>query len=73
MKNSKRCPKCHSDDTVKIGGVSNVFVNAIKWRWNTIKVIKYLCAGCGYIENWVDAADDVARVKKKYVAAASLS
>jgi transposase-like protein len=69
MKNSKRCLKCQSTDIVKIGGVANVFVNAIKWPWNTVKVTKYLCASCGYIENWINAAEDVARVKKRFGAA----
>jgi predicted nucleic-acid-binding Zn-ribbon protein len=69
MKNSKKCPKCQSTGIVKIGGTGNVLVNAIKWPWNTVKVTKYLCASCGYLENWVDAAEDVARVKKKFGAA----
>jgi hypothetical protein len=27
---------------------------------------RYLCASCGFIEEWIDAAADVAKVKTKY-------
>jgi hypothetical protein len=34
------------------------------WKaWNTVGVSRYLCGSCGYIEEWIDSADDIARVK----------
>ena len=32
---------------------------------SAIQVTRYLCASCGFIEAWVDSADDIAKVKKK--------
>lgn len=27
---------------------------------------RYLCASCGFNEEWIDSPDDIAKVKKKY-------
>ena len=31
-----------------------------------VKVTRYLCANCGFIESWVDDPDGIAKIKKKY-------
>jgi hypothetical protein len=33
---------------------------------SAVKVTRYLCASCGFIEEWVDSPDDLAKLKKKY-------
>jgi transposase-like protein len=70
MRNSKNCPKCGATDIVRIpisrgGGYNWIFLG----MWgavNAVGVTRYLCASCGYIEEWIDSADDIAKVKKRY-------
>jgi ribosomal protein S27AE len=71
MRNSKACPKCKATDIVRIPGVvgnygagNNIFIGRI--LFSAVKVTRYLCGSCGFSEEWVDSADDIARVKKRY-------
>jgi ribosomal protein S27AE len=71
MRNSKNCPKCKSADIVRIPGVvggygagNNIFVG--RTIFSAIKVTRYLCGSCGFSEEWIDSADDIAKIKKKY-------
>ena len=34
--------------------------------FSAVKVTRYLCAACGFSEEWVNSADDIAKLKKKY-------
>jgi hypothetical protein len=34
--------------------------------FNAAKVTRYLCASCGFSEEWIDSTDDIAKIKKKY-------
>lgn len=71
MQNSKTCPKCQSSDIVRIpgearlfGAGNNIIVGAT--IFGSVKVTRYLCASCGFSEEWIDSADDIASIKKKY-------
>jgi hypothetical protein len=72
MRNSKTCPKCRSNDIIRIPGKTGSYgsdVANISMGWtifNVVKVTRFLCASCGFIEHWVESADDLATVKKKY-------
>ncbi len=69
MKNSKQCPKCRSTDIVRtpgsVGpyGAGNIILLG---RSAPVTVSRYLCAGCGFIEEWLDSAEDIAKVKNKF-------
>jgi transposase-like protein len=71
MKNSNRCPKCKSSDIVRVpgdirgyGAGNNIIVG---WTiFNAVKVARYLCATCGFSEEWIDDAADIAKIKTKY-------
>jgi hypothetical protein len=72
MLNSKTCPKCQSTDIVRIlgearpfGAGNNISVGAT--IFSSVKVTRYLCASCGFSEEWIDSADDIAKLKKKYI------
>jgi predicted nucleic-acid-binding Zn-ribbon protein len=70
MKNSRKCPKCQSSDIVRVPGKLGPFgVEFGMTQLSSIKVTRYLCASCGFMEYWIDSANDIARVKKKYGAA----
>ena len=71
MRNSKTCPKCKSTDIVRIEGAvgghgagNNVSVG--RTVFSAVKVTRYLCASCGFSEEWIDSAADISSIKKKY-------
>jgi hypothetical protein len=71
MRNSSQCSKCQSDQVVRIPGTISAFgagnnIAAGNTIFSSVKVTRYLCAVCGFIEEWVDSADDIARIKAKY-------
>lgn len=74
MRDSNGCPKCKSTDVIRIPGdmrgfgsyFSNLIVVGWKGPYGSAKVTRYLCASCGFSEEWVDSADDIAKVKKAY-------
>jgi predicted RNA-binding Zn-ribbon protein involved in translation (DUF1610 family) len=71
MRNSKPCPKCQSTDIVRIPvtrtrGGYNLINIGIMGPWSAVRVTRYLCAACGFIEEWIDSADDIAKLKTKY-------
>jgi len=72
MKNTKRCPKCQSSDIILVagkrdaGGAGNLIRVS---RWNAFAAVKptlHVCGSCGYMENWLVAPEDIARVKAAY-------
>jgi hypothetical protein len=71
MRNSKACPKCQSNDVVRIPGMVGAYgagncINVGRTIFSSVTVTRYLCVTCGFSEEWVDAADDLAKIKKKY-------
>lgn len=71
MKTIKSCPKCQSDDVLRVPGTQQThgFGNNIKagaTMFSAILVTKYLCCNCGYIEDWVDDPQDIVKIKKYY-------
>lgn len=70
MKNTNKCPKCGSSDIIKVPGYAgaygsgnNIMVGmTIKFA---VPVDRYLCADCGYSEEWVDI-DNIDKIKKKF-------
>jgi predicted nucleic-acid-binding Zn-ribbon protein len=71
MKNSRVCPKCQNDEIVRIPGETRAFgagnnILVGSTIFSAAKVTRYLCASCGFSEEWVESADDIASIKKKY-------
>jgi predicted RNA-binding Zn-ribbon protein involved in translation (DUF1610 family) len=73
MQNSKICPKCQNTEIIRIpgearafGAGNNILVGGT--IFSAAKVTRYLCASCGFSEEWVESADDIARIKKNYPA-----
>jgi hypothetical protein len=65
------CPKCGSRDifvvpgSVGFGGAgSNIIAGST--IFSAVKVARYLCSGCGFIEEWVDDPDGLEKIKNKY-------
>ena len=70
MQNSKICPKCQEHEIIRIpgearafGAGNNILVGGT--IFSAAKVTRYLCASCGFSEEWVESADDIARIQEK--------
>jgi Zn ribbon nucleic-acid-binding protein len=71
VKNSSECPKCHSEDILKIWSypASNRRGDSIPfgpWIFSDIPVTRYLCCSCGFTEEWIDSTDDIQNLKQQY-------
>jgi len=71
MKNTGICPKCHSSEMIRIPGNVGAYGtgNNIKvgfTNFSAVKVTRYLCASCGYTEEWIDDPNDIEKLKKYY-------
>lgn len=71
MQNSKTCSKCQNTEIIRIpgevrafGAGNNISVGAT--IFGAVKVTRYLCASCGFSEEWIGSADDIAKIRKKY-------
>ena len=69
MKNTKICPKCGSNDILRIEGTNNGYGggNNIKSSvFGVALVTRYLCCNCGFSEEWIEKDEDIKKLKKKY-------
>lgn len=69
MKNSCTCPKCNSNNIIKIPGTVGAYGAGNNIRYSTfsyVKVTRYVCCDCGYSEEWIDNREDIEKLKKKY-------
>lgn len=68
MKNTNICPKCQSNEVIrilgKIGSGNNIQVGLTVF--SEVAVTRYLCTSCGYTEEWVDDPMDIQTLKKHY-------
>ncbi|MBQ8904880.1 MAG: hypothetical protein IJY85_00750 [Ruminococcus sp.] len=67
MKNRINCPKCGSNDIVRINGYAgaygsgnNIMVGVTVF--SAVNVNRYICCHCGYTEEWIDQ-HDLAKIK----------
>ena len=71
MKNSGQCPKCGSHDIIRVltrhdrlGLGVNIMVKI--WPTVAVPITRYLCSTCGYLEEWVDSPENIAKVRDQY-------
>ena len=46
------------------GGGNDIPAGSLSFR--TVKVTRYLCGSCGFSEEWIDAPEDLHKLKEKY-------
>jgi predicted nucleic-acid-binding Zn-ribbon protein len=69
MRHTRICPKCESDDILKIKGGStwtgyqNFILGSLT---KMVPVTRYLCANCGFSEEWVEDQKGLELLKKKH-------
>jgi predicted nucleic-acid-binding Zn-ribbon protein len=64
MKNGK-CPKCSSREIFKHSAVTARSNLAVSF-FNQAKLEDYVCTQCGYLESYVNKAEDLKKIKKKW-------
>ncbi len=64
MKTSKHCPKCGSDNIIKVkySHNSKIFTGFLE----QVKIAKYVCIKCGYIEEWIEKQSDLVKIGDEY-------
>lgn len=72
MKNSKCCPKCNSNNVVRVpdnpnrhASGNNIYTSTITLI-KKIPVIRYVCCDCGYVENWVEKQKEREEIKRTF-------
>ena len=74
MKNTHTCPKCNSSEILQLIGngldsFGGDYVVVSKWtNIERVPMTRYICASCGFCEQWVDSAEDLAKIVKRYTA-----
>ena len=71
MNSTGTCPKCKGRDVVRIPGEVGAYGtgNNIQVGWtifSSVKVTRFLCAGCGFTEEWIEGSEDVRSLKAKF-------
>ena len=68
MRNSGKCIKCQSADVLRVPDkMKGTYGNSIPVSmFRVAGVTRYVCASCGYSEDWIDSAEDLAKIKLKY-------
>ena len=63
MKNTKHCPKCKSNDIVKVKETSQKYIHSHK----SMGGCKYFCCNCGFQEVWIVDSKSIAKQRKWYL------
>ena len=72
MKNSLRCPKCGSGriawipDNGRYANGNNIYLRSSVVLAGRIPLIKYVCCECGYVEEWVESGEDLAKIEREF-------
>ena len=62
MKNTNKCPKCGGTEIIRFNGYSGPYGtgnNLMVGRsiFSAVNVNRFVCASCGYTEEWIDKED----------------
>ena len=72
MKTTHICPKCHSQNIVRVpdNHYRHASGNNIYTTTHTligkIPVIRYVCCDCGYVENWVEKRGELGDILRAF-------
>lgn len=72
MKNAHICPKCGSRSIVRVPddprrhASGNNICTTTATLLGKIPVIRYVCCGCGYVENWVETQRELDKIKQTF-------
>lgn len=68
MKTDRICVKCGSDDLLRVPGLSQSEHHLVTGEktLHPLRVAKFVCGKCGFIEEWVDSRDDLDKLRQEY-------
>jgi predicted nucleic-acid-binding Zn-ribbon protein len=70
MKTQGKCSKCGCSDVLRVPGEIGVLGgNSIRvgaTMLSAVPVTRFVCAACGYVEEWIDNAVNLASLAKRY-------
>jgi transposase-like protein len=71
VKYTMACPKCQASEVVRVPGGARGYgagnyLQIGATIFGTVPVSRYVCLNCGFVEEWVDSAAELAKVRKKY-------
>ena len=72
MRDTGVCPKCGGREIVRVpdnprrySSGNNIYLSVFTLR-RKIPVIRYVCAQCGYVENWVEKAEERKSIRETF-------
>lgn len=70
MKNTGKCPKCGGTDLILVPGTKGAYgagnnIQLGMTIWSAVLVNRYVCANCGYSEEWIDQKD-LEKLKERF-------
>ena len=71
MKNTKCCPKCKSQNIVRVPDdahrylANSICITKVAWV-KRIPVARYVCCDCGYVENWVETQKERGEIRHTF-------
>jgi predicted nucleic-acid-binding Zn-ribbon protein len=66
MKETKTCPKCNSQDILRIPYRLGTYNHIPAGFLDNVPITRYVCSQCGFSEEWIDSSKDLAKLKQKY-------
>ncbi len=71
MKHGNPCPKCQATTVLRVPGNVGKYGTGNNiptgfWVSSAVPVSRYVCLGCGFVEEWVDNPHDLRRLAGKY-------
>lgn len=67
MKNTKQCPKCENKKIIVVDRPTVHHPNSIQTGWlASVTVHRYVCNKCGYSEEWINSAEELQQLEKRY-------
>ena len=72
MKTTHTCPKCGGQDILRVpdnpgryASGNNIYTSTFTLV-GKIPVIRYVCLGCGYVENWVEQPEQRQQLRQVF-------
>lgn len=71
MKAQQSCPKCEGTDIVRVPGRTGIQgagsnIPAGRTIFSEVKLDRYVCLGCGFVEHYVDDPAGLKRIGEAY-------
>ncbi len=67
MKDTHACPKCSSNDILRLTDQSESNVILTNFTFiGAIYLTRFICANCGYSEQWLESPEDRERLRKRH-------